>query len=694
MKKIIKKIIISPWLACGTLFILAGVKISDPYLAEMGRLKYYDYLMLAPAIQADDIVILNIDEKAIAKYGQFPFPRDVYAGIIEDLKKRKASLLGNTIMFLEPDRLGGDKALADAIEGFPTVLSQTVGVCDRNNTNTKRTGVAIIGDGMPTAFLPDYPCVLDNIPLLQEKSLGIGITSTLPEADGVVRRIPMLAMSKSEYYPAFALELIRVVTGEESYQARINATGVESVRVRSLPTIKTDEYSRVFVNWNYRFKSYSVADDELPETLEGKLILLGVTAAGVSNPVATPIGAQFPHTVQANVLQTLLQGDAVSIPGWASLADLSALIGLAFLIILLASSKTRFSIIYILILIGGYIYLPMYLFNNEKILFDISFNIIALILIYIHVYTVKFISELMQKLQIKKQFGTYLSPALVEKLQKNPELLRLGGETRELSIMFTDVRGFTAISEHYGPDVQGLTRIMNKYMTVMTDKILKNNGTLDKYIGDAQMAFWNAPLDNKEHRIHAITTALEMLGDLEKFNISIADDGVPPFGMGLGINSGKVVVGNMGSSQRFDYTCLGDSVNLASRLEGQSKDYGVKIILGHNTVQDIGDSFLILELDTIAVKGKKEGVNIYTCLGYNTQYREYDISRAISMHRSFLENYRLCRFPKAILLLRELRGQFNGKMQEYYDMMSTRCVAYTKNPPPTPWDSVYRAQSK
>ena len=200
----------------------------------------------------------------------------------------------------------------------------------------------------------------------------------------------------------------------------------------------------------------------------------------------------------------------------------------------------------------------------------------------------------------KKQFGTYLSPALVEKLQKNPELLRLGGETRELSIMFTDVRGFTTISEHYGKDVQGLTQIMNRYMTAMTQKILDNNGTLDKYIGDAQMAFWNAPLDDKDHALNAVKTGLEMLGDLDEFNKEIASEGIPPFGMGLGINTGSVVVGNMGSRQRFDYTCLGDSVNLASRLEGQSKPYGVKMVLGERTAELVRGKYAVIELDNIA----------------------------------------------------------------------------------------------
>jgi len=688
LNKGIKKVLLSPWLAIITFALLVFVKISNPYLVEMGKLKFYDYLMLGKPIQANEIVLANIDEKAIAKYGQFPFPRNVYSDIIKQFYAGHAAVVGTTIMFPEADRFGGDLDLQNTMVSYPLILSQTVGACDRNNATTKRTGVAVIGDGKPTAFLPDYPCVLDNVFSIQDLAIGTGITSTLPEADGVVRRVPMLAMSKGEYYPSFSLEILRAAAGQESYQAKINETGVEAVRIPSFPTIKTDEYSRVFVNWNYRFSEFSVSD--IPKDLTGKIVLLGVTAAGVANPVATPAGAQFPHFVQANLLHTLLQGDSVAIPQWTLVADYASLLILTLLIIFL--SRFKFSPIYILLVILSYLYLPKYLFEHNRILFDVSFNAIAILIIYIHIYTVKFISELMQKLQIKKQFGTYLSPALVEKLQKNPELLKLGGETRELSIMFTDVRGFTAISEHYGKNVQGLTQIMNRYMTAMTGKILANNGTLDKYIGDAQMAFWNAPLDDNDHRRNALRTGLAMLEDLDDFNYEVGSEGVPPFGMGLGINTGSVVVGNMGSDQRFDYTCLGDSVNLASRLEGQSKDYGVKIVLGHNTVQGIDDEFFILELDTIAVKGKKEGVQIYTCLGYNDKLSMYKKDKA--NHEHFLADYRAKRFDSCLMTLERQTNAFGCQMKDYYIMMKKRCEFFAKNDPGKNWDGVYRATSK
>jgi adenylate cyclase len=678
MKKF-KSILLSPWLAIITFALLLSVKVADPYLVEMTRLKFYDYLMLNKPVQSKQIVLANISEKTIEKYGQYPFPREVYAKIISDLYSHGAGLVANTVLFAEPDRMGTDSKLSKLLDNYPVVLSQTVGNCNRNNEATRKTGVAVIGDGQATDFLPNYPCVIDNIAQFQTKAAGVGIASTLPESDGVVRRVPLLAMSNGEYYPSFALEILRVAAGDPSYQAKINSTGVEAVRIPQFPTIKTDEYSRIFINWNYRFDQFDVGTD-IPDLSE-KIVVLGVTAAGLANPVAAPQGASYPHMVQANILQTLLNGDSISIPNFVTLLDYLALVVVVLGIILLA--RLRFSIIYIIILLAVYAYTPIYLFAQKSILFDVSFNMLVALLVYLHVYTVKFISELLQKLQIKKQFGTYLSPAMVEKLQKNPELLQLGGESRELSIMFTDVRGFTTISEHYGKDVQGLTKIMNRYMTAMTAKIIENEGTLDKYIGDAQMAFWNAPLDDAQHAKNAVRTGLAMLKDLEKFNEEISKEGVPAFGMGLGINTDTVVVGNMGSSQRFDYTCLGDGVNLASRLEGQSKPYGVKIILGPKTAEYVKDEFPVLELDLLAVKGKTEPVRIYTVEPYNDKGMAY-------IHENFLTQYRAGNWKIAKNLIPGLQAAWGGKMSKYYEAMLERM----EGNPPTNWDGVYRATSK
>jgi adenylate cyclase len=475
--------------------------------------------------------------------------------------------------------------------------------------------------------------------------------------------------------------MLRVAAGDPSYQAKINQTGVEALRIPSFETIKTDEYGRVFVNPNYRFSSVEIGQP-IPD-LTSKIVILGVTASGVANPVATPSGGQMPHQVQASLLETMLNGDTVAIPNWSQLADLAALVVLALSLITI--SRFKYNIIYVAVLLGGYLYLPVYLFGTQSALFDVTFNIFAVALIYMHIYTVKYISEFLQKQQIKKQFGTYLSPAMVEKLQKNPELLALGGESRELSIMFTDVRGFTTISEHYGEDVQGLTKIMNRYMTAMTKRIIDNNGTLDKYIGDAQMAFWNAPLDDKDHAMNAVRTAMDMLKDLETFNEEIKGEGIPAFGMGLGINTATVVVGNMGSDQRFDYTCLGDGVNLAARLEGQSKPYGVKLVVGPQTAELVRDVYQVVELDLIAVKGKTEPARIFTIV-------EKKNSAAEKAHNRFLEAYRSGEWGRAMAMAYEMGPLWDGELKDYYEAMLDRMNEMKKAP--ADWDGIFRATSK
>ena len=680
----VTKFALSPWLALITFALLLAVKVQDPFLVESARLKFYDYIMLDQQIQSEQIVLVNLGEKSIEKYGQWPWPRKVHAEIIDELYSGGAGLVGSTVLMPEPDRLGTDGVLQSTLSQYLVVLSQTVSHdCSRKSESIRRTGVAVIGDGRASDYLPQYPCVLSNIPALQQQAAGVGVTSTLPEADGVVRRVPLLAQSAGEYYPAFALELLRVAAGDPSYQAKINQTGVEALRIPQFNTIKTDQYGRIFINPNYKFEQINLADSSAVD-LNQKIVILGVTAAGIQNPVATAQGAQYPQQIQASILQTLLDGVSISVPLWASSLDLALLVLLAVGIIVL--SRVRYSIVWIAILIGGYLYLPIYLFTTESVLLDVSFNIFAALVLYLHIYTAKFISEYLQKQQIKKQFGTYLSPAMVEKLQKNPELLALGGESRELSIMFTDVRGFTTISEHYGKDVQGLTKIMNRYMTAMTKRIIENEGTLDKYIGDAQMAFWNAPLDDKDHALHAVQTALAMLNDLVTFNDEIEREGIPPFGMGLGINTDTVVVGNMGSDQRFDYTCLGDGVNLAARLEGQSKPYGVKIVLGPKTAEYVRDTHQTVELDLIAVKGKTEPARIFTVLPLWDGVGE-------QQHVKFLELYRTGKWAIARKFAEDLKLCWRGELDSYYDMMIER-INNLEHESPHEWDGVYRATSK
>lgn len=529
MKKTLTKLLLSPWLALLTLSLIIGIRIADPTFVESIRLRYFDTLITSKAPTHNNVWTVNIDEATIDRYGQWPFKRDQYANLIAQIYAHNAGLVVWNVMMPEKDRLGGDAALADTLRDHAVILTNLPASTNKNTA--RKPGSAVIGAEHINTII-NYPGLIANIPSLEAAAAGVGIVNTLPEIDGVNRRIPLFVGSNGNLYPSVSIEALRLMAGDSTFQVKLNALGVEKMRIPSFNVIETDSQGRIWVDWSQ--KSNSVSAVNLPKDFNKGIVIVGVSAAGLGNPVPTSMGAVWPQDVQAAVIGTLSNGVNIQRPSWADGAEILFAVVLSILIIFL--SRWKYAIVPIIVIIGALYYISSAAFSSRGILLDGTFPIIALGLVYAHAYTVKFITELNQKLQIKKQFGSYLSPALVERLQKNPELLKLGGETRELTVMFTDVRGFTTISEHYGADVQGLTRIMNRYMTAMTGKILDNNGTLDKYIGDAQMAFWNAPLDDYNHALHAVKTGLEMLGDLDEFNKEIAQEGVPAFGMGLGLS--------------------------------------------------------------------------------------------------------------------------------------------------------------
>jgi adenylate cyclase len=343
---------------------------------------------------------------------------------------------------------------------------------------------------------------------------------------------------------------------------------------------------------------------------------------------------------------------------------------------------------------SGAAYAGIYLFNHHKLLFDLSYPLLGGMFIYLQLIFNKFAREYAAKMQIKKQFQTYLNPAMVKILQKNPELLKLGGDTRKLSILFADIRGFTPISEQYKTDPQGLTKLINRFLTPMTDLIMSKGGTIDKYMGDCIMCFWNAPVNVKDHEMQSVRAALDMLERLELLNNELESEGLMPIKIGIGINTGEVVVGNMGSNSRFDYSILGDAANLASRLEGQSKSYGQTLILGEETATAVEHELFSIELDKIAVKGKTEGVRIFTVLGnndwvfHNTAWYMYQ-----QQHDKFLALYRNKKWKVAEKFATDLRDGW-PEMAEYYDIMLDRIEDYKHNDPGENWDGTYTALTK
>ena len=681
------KLLTSTWATVITTLLLITVYIINPSAIETLQLKTFDYLItsLEPK-KSDEVVLVEFGEKSAQKFGQWPFDRRDIAAVIEKLRANGAGPIVMPILFSEKDRAGGDSVFEKSLGHGGVVISQTPTAQSRS-PDAARRGFAAIGDA-PNSWLYTWRGAIAPLGGFANSAEGVGLLASTPERDGVVRRMPMLARIGDTLYPSLVLEALRVAAGDPSYQIKTSEAGVEFVRIPQFPPIATDKNGRIWLSWNNQFTKIEAT--EIDKSVEGKVVVLGLTIEGVGGIIATPIGEKWAHELQAQALQTVIDGTSITRLSYGRTLEIAALV-LILLLLLVAVPRlsVAWTVPFYVIVITVSIFFSYHMFNSYMQLWDVSYLVLACSFVYGHLVFNNFAREFRLKQQIKKQFGTYLSPAMVEKLQENPDLLKLGGETRELSIMFTDVRGFTTISEHYGADVQGLTKIMNRYMTAMTAKIIDNEGTLDKYIGDAQMAFWNAPLDDADHAKHAVKTALEMLGDLQAFNDFIAAEGVPPFGMGLGINTGDVVVGNMGSSQRFDYTCLGDAVNTASRLEGQSKPYHVKMVIGPKTYEYVKDEYLCLELDCLAVKGKTEGVNIYTIVdrtGVNIAY-----SRA---HADFIKLYREQQWDKLDEYYKTLNSAFGGEMKEYYDMMMERVEDYKKNPLPADWDGIFRTNSK
>lgn len=687
MQKTTSRLLLSPWTAVITLLFLVLIRVLDPTFVESVRLRYFDTLISSKDPTTNNIYTVNIDEDSLEKYGQWPLPRGDYARIIDDLYAKNAGLVVFNVLMPNLDRNGQDEKLAATLRQHPVILPSSPS--DKTRNEPKVVGVSVLNAEYAN-MLVQYSGIIANISILENNAAGVGIVNTLPEVDGVNRRVPMVVSVNGTLYPSLSLETLRVAAGDPSFQIKLNQNGVEKMRIPKFGPINTDNLGRVWVDWSQKNKSVSLT--ALPDDFKGAIVIVGATAAGLSNPLPTSIGEVYPHDAQAALIGTMINGVTIQRPDWADGAEIIVTVfGAVLLLFLTRYVYVGLSSLIVLLMasVGGSYFAYKYLMW----LFDITTFISTILIVSVHAYGIKFVKELLQKQQIKKQFGTYLSPALVEKLQKNPELLQLGGETRELTIMFTDVRGFTSISEHYGKDVQGLTKIMNRYMTAMTSTILAHEGTLDKYIGDAQMAFWNAPLDDPKHAINAVRTALTMLENLDAFNKEISREGIPPFGMGLGINTAEVVVGNMGSAQRFDYTCLGDGVNLASRFEGQSKPYGVKIIIGARTAELVHSDFFTLELDCIAVKGKTEGVNIYTVLKTD-EHVIADYMSAREVHDLMLDYYREQKWPTALYMIDKLKGEFDGNMDAYYDIMIDRIKKLRESNLPNDWDGIFRATSK
>jgi adenylate cyclase len=722
-------------LALLLLFGLAALRLADPILVQELRVRVFDFFQVLHPREATQrpVVIVDIDEKSLNSLGQWPWPRTRIADIITRLTQLGALVVAFDVVFAEPDRMSpgiaadtfrdideatraklrtlpsNDAVLADAFRKSRVVVGESglpFAVAEVGGARPP-IGIATMGaDARP--FLLNFPGLLRNVPTLEHAASGRGLFTIRPERDGIIRRVPVVMQAQGAIMPSLTLEMLRVASGSNTVLIRSDHAGVQSAAVPGF-VIPTDRNGQLWIHFAPHDKAryvsaIDVLEGRVPaDRVAQRLVLIGTSAVGLLDSKTTPVDPLMPGVeVHAQVLENILTNSVLSSPNYAIGVELCAALLLGFVIIWLAPTLNPL----LLLLVGATIVAismgaSWYFYVQNRLLFDFTYPLLSSALVYLTLVFSNYISEEAQRRRIRSAFGQYLSPALVEQLAKSPDKLVLGGEDREMSILFSDVRGFTTISELYKNDPQGLTSLMNSFLTPLTNAIIEHKGTIDKYMGDAVMAFWNAPLNDADHESNACEAALEMLRRVDSLNSQREQQAKEsgqrfiPIKVGVGINTGRCVVGNMGSDLRFNYSVLGDSVNLASRLEGQSKNYGLPIIVGSRTASAVGHKFAVLELDCITVKGKTEPESVYTVLGRSDVANSDRFGQLRENVNDMLTRFRRQDFSGATQAIERCRKFGDGfGLSDLFDIYSERIRVFEENPPPADWNGVFVLETK
>ncbi len=735
----------APWIVAMLVLINALLlRALDP--SGLNRLRDFafdSYQRLQPRTYhpATPVRIVDIDEAALAEFGQWPWPRTIVARLVDKLTEKGVAVIAFDVVFSEPDRSSisrivrdlvaytdpetvkklaaevqdNDQVLADAMAHSRVVLGFGFDVKGGSQPPKRYYGTAFAGDD-PSQFLPIQQGTVKSLPLLEAAAKGNGSVNTDLDST-VIRRVPLLfrLAGQEGLYPALSIEALRVAQGASTYLIKSSGassemsfgakTGIVAIKTGDIEA-RTDARGRLALydtgHREERFISArAVLKDEVPaDKLEGQVVFVGTSAIGLKDIRSTPVDTTAPGVeVHAQLAEQMIEHEYLSRPDFADGAEFLylAAIGLLFVFLLPRLRAGRMTIVAAIFIAIGLI-VPWIAFSQYDLLFDPIYPPVTLAAIYVSGTAVAFMRTERERAQIRGAFGLYLSPDVVERLARHPELLQLGGEMREITVMFTDVRGFTRISEQFDP--HGLTRFMNRFLTPMTDLILTHRGTIDKYMGDAIMAFWNAPLEVDRHAALACDTALAMQARLRELNegwkaeADAEGRGHIAVNIGIGLNTGPASVGNFGSSQRFTYSCLGDDVNLASRLEGQCKTYGVGIIIGDKVRLQVPD-YAALELDLIMVKGKTEPERVHTLIGGLAVAQTPAYHDLVRLQAAFLMHYRSGGFVEALDMIGACAAAAAsvGWQQGYYDMMRVRIDGLIDDSPPD-WTGVYVAQEK
>ncbi|MGH6734861.1 MAG: CHASE2 domain-containing protein [Methyloceanibacter sp.] len=718
-----------------------ALRVWDPSpVARLRALVFDAYQQVDPRSfdPSQPVRIVDIDEESLKRLGQWPWPRTLLAELVDTLAANGAAAIAFDMVFPEPDRMSpanavkfwppspaldtlkseveklpsNDDVFAEAIARAPVVLGFIASPHASSLPETK-AGFAHGGDD-PRLFAPYYPGAAESLEVLQDPAQGTGALNWIPDLDQIIRRMPMVVRIGDTLFPSLAADVLRLAQGATTYMVKSSGasgekafgekTGIVKVRIGDYE-VPTEANGQMWLRFTPQSQgrylpAWKVLNGDIgEEDIAGRILLIGTSAAGLLDLRATPLEASVPGVeLHAQAVEQILKGDFLLRPDFATPAELLYILVLGILIaVLVYRSGALGSAVIGALAVAAVIGISWYAFTALGWLVDPIYPAIALTAIYLAGSLFMFLRTERERNRVRNAFSHYMAPELVKRLADDPSRLKLGGETRDMTLLFSDVRGFTTISE--GLDAEELTRFLNGLFTPLSNIILEEQGTIDKFMGDALMAFWNAPLEDAKHPSHACNAALRMMREMEVLNArwrQEAEAKERPFKevkLGIGLNTGVCCVGNLGSETRFDYSVIGDNVNVASRLEGQSKTYDLVTIVGQETSAR-APGFAFLELDLLKVKGKTAATRIFALLGDNALKQSQPFIDLTARHSEFLARYRAKDWDAAEALSRECEKLNSAHLDRLYALYRERIAAFRVSPPPPDWDGTAEALSK